>query len=385
MKVNAFAASIRAARWACVAMTTLSFYNPATIGPIYRTVLPVQKACARIKSGARGNDRMAKGSVLLADVNGRDLALAVVRPGDPPRDHKELPCASLRELEQHLTAALAGQGDLVGAAVCGAGPEIDGAIALTAGDFVVTLSWLRAVLKTPRVALLNDFAACALGAPRLAPSAMTLIRDGKPAKSAQIAVIGPNLGLGVAALAPHRIDGWTPVVSEGGHIDFMPGEPREAAVFEAVQARRGRLSVEHFLSQAGLVDIHAALKQADGGDGEGDSDDLILSRARDGDARAREAVSIFSALLGAFAGDAALMFAARGGVYINSPLMERVDGLLDTEAFGRRFQDKGRMSGYLKDIPVYLTRGRCTLLGLSGLFTASDMRYSADEVKFLDC
>ena len=321
---------------------------------------------------------MAKGSVLLADVNGRDLAVAVVRPGDPPRDHRELPCASLRELELHLTAALAGPGDLVGAAVCGAGPEIDGAIALTAGDFVVTQSWLRAVLKTPRVALLNDFAACALGAPRLSPAAMTLVREGKPARNAQIAVIGPNLGLGVAALTPHRLDGWTPVVSEGGHADFMPGEPREAAVFQALQARYGRVSAEHFLSQAGLVDIHAAL----GGSG---SDDLILSRVRDGDARAREALSIFSGLLGAFAGDAALMFAARGGVYINSPLMERVDGLLDTEAFNRRFADKGRMSGYLKDIPVYLTRGRCTLLGLSGLFTASDMKYTADEVKFLDC
>ncbi len=325
---------------------------------------------------------MAKGSVLLADVNGRDLAVSVVRPGDPPREHQELSCASLRELEQQLTAVLAESrhGELIGAAVCGAGPEIDGSIALTAGDFTLTQSWLRAVLKTPRVALLNDFAACALGAPRLAPTAMTLIRAGKPAKSAQIAVIGPNLGLGVAGLSPHRADGWVPVVSEGGHIDFMPGERREIPVFEALQAKYGRVSAEHFLSQPGLIDIHAAL-----GGGESDSDDLILSRVRDGDARAREAVSIFSALLGAFAGDLALMFAARGGVYINSPLMERIDGLLDTAAFARRFEDKGRMSGYLKDVPVYLTRGRCTLLGLSGLFTASDMKYGSDEVKFLDC
>jgi glucokinase len=326
---------------------------------------------------------MAKGSVLLADVNGRDLAVAVVRPGDPPRDHQELSCASLRELEQHLAAAMAGHGELVGAAVCGAGPEIDGAIAMTAGDFTLTQSWLRAVLKTPRVALLNDFAACALGAPRLSPSAMTVVHEGKPAKNAPIAVIGPNLGLGVAGLSPHRTDGWVPVVSEGGHIDFTPGEPREVPVFAALQAKYGRVSAEHFLSQAGLIDIHAALGGQDGSEGGGD--DLILSRVRDGDPRAREALSIFSALLGAFVGDLALMFAARGGVYINSPLMERVDGLLDHAAFARRFADKGRMSDYLKDIPVYLTVGRCTLLGLSGLFSASDMRFTAEEVKFLDC
>lgn len=325
---------------------------------------------------------MAKGAVLLADVNGRDLALALVSPGDVPRAHRELACASLKALEQHLLEALADHqlDGLVGAAVCGAGPEIDGAIALTAGDFTITQSWVRAVLKTPRVALLNDFAACALGAPRLHPSTMRLIHNGKPGRNAQIAVIGPNLGLGVAALTPHRTDGWTPVVSEGGHIDFTPGEPREVPVFEALQARHGRVSAEHFLSQAGLIDIHAAL----GGD-PGDRDDLILQRARDGEARAREAVSIFSALLGAFAGDAALVFAARGGVYINSPLMERIGDLLDPAAFARRFEDKGRMSAYLKDIPAYLAVGRCTLLGLSGLFTASDMRYEATEVRFLDC
>lgn len=325
---------------------------------------------------------MAKGSVLLADVNGRDLALALVPPGDAPRTHREFTCTSLKALEQHLIDALSDNAaeELIGAAVCGAGPEIDGAIALTAGDFTVTQAWLRAVLKTPRVALLNDFAACALGAPRLDPSAMRLIHDGKPGRNAQIAVIGPNLGLGVAGLTPHRTDGWTPVVSEGGHIDFTPGEPREIPVFKALQTRHGRVSAEHFLSQAGLVDIYAAL----GGDA-ADDDDRIIQRARAGDAAAREAVSIFSALLGAFAGDAALIFAARGGVYINSPLMERIGDLLDPAAFARRFEDKGRMSAYLKDIPVYLTVGRCTLLGLSGLFTASDMRYEAAEVKFLAC
>lgn len=227
---------------------------------------------------------MAKGSVLLADVNGRDLALALVSPGDAPHAHQELACGSLKVLEHHLREAVARHASdgLVGAAICGAGPEIDGMVALTAGDFSLTQTWLRAVLNTPRVALLNDFAACALGAPRLHPSAMRLIHDGRPGRNAQIAVIGPNLGLGVAGLTPHRNDGWTPVVSEGGHIDFTPGEPREVPVFEAVKARHGRVSAEHFLSQAGLIDIHVAL-----GGRHDDRDDLILQRAREGHPRDR--------------------------------------------------------------------------------------------------
>ena len=73
-------------------------------------------------------------------------------------------------------------------------------------------------------------------------------------------------------------------------VDFTPGEAREIPVFSALQIKYGRVSAEHFLSQQGLADIHMAL----GGDTE--SEDVILARARDGDARAREAVSIFSAV-----------------------------------------------------------------------------------------
>jgi glucokinase len=43
------------------------------------------------------------------------------------------------------------------------------------------------------------------------------------------------------------------------------------------------------------------------------------------------------------------------------------------------------MSDYLAGIPVFRMPGRPALLGLSSLFTPSDMHYGASEVKFLDC
>ncbi|MBW8859705.1 MAG: glucokinase, partial [Caulobacter sp.] len=45
----------------------------------------------------------------------------------------------------------------------------------------------------------------------------------------------------------------------------------------------------------------------------------------------------------------------------------------------------GRMSYYLANLPVFSMPGRPALLGLSSLFTPSDMRYAASDVKFLDC
>jgi len=332
---------------------------------------------------------MAQGSVLLADLNGRDLALALARPGAAPLDYRTQTCTSLTDLETALREVMAEAdegGDLIGGAVCAAGPEIDGRVTLTGGaGFTVSTSWLRGVLRTPRVHLVNDFTACALGAPKLAPEALTTIHEGVAARAGAIAVIGPDLGLGVAGLSPHRKDGWVAIPSEGGHIDFAPGEPREALIFERLQARYGHVSAEHLLCQQGLSDIHACLTDPGEGSFLAIDDNVIIERCKAGDATALEAMSIFSALLGAYAGDIALLYAARGGVYLNSPLIERINGHLDKVAFSRRFLAKGRMQAYLEDIPVYLASGRCTLLGLSSLFSPNDLRYAASEIKFLDC
>ena len=330
---------------------------------------------------------MTHGVALLADVNGCDLIVALARPGDAPGEHRVLPGATPLELETGIRSVLAelGPDALVGAAIAAAGPEIDGTIVVTATGLSLSMKWLRSVLRTPRVYLVNDFTACAMGAPKVAEAELSVIHSGKAARNGAIAVLGPDIGLGVAGLAPLRGDGWLAVPSEGGHMDFCPVEAREAPIFSAVRARHGEVSAERLLSKEGLGDIHCALV----GDGDPlavpENDNVIIELARSGDAQAREAISIFSALLGGFAGDMALLFAARGGVFLNSPLLETIDDLLDLEAFARRYRAKGRMSYYLADVPVFRMPGRPALLGLSSLFTPSDMHYAASDVKFLDC
>jgi len=330
---------------------------------------------------------MTHGVALLADVTGRDLIVALARPGEAPGEHRVLPGSTSLELEASFKSVLAelDADVLVGAAVAAAGPEIDGAVTLTSTGLTVSLTWLRHVLRTPRVYLVNDFTACAMGAPKVAEATLGVIHPGKAARNGAIVVLGPDIGLGVAGLAPLRGEGWLAVPSEGGHMDFCPVEAREAAIFSAVRARHGEASAERLLSKEGLSDIHCALV----GDGDPlvvpENDNVIIELARAGDAQAREAISIFSGLLGGFAGDMGLVFAARGGVFLNSPLLETIGGLLDREAFVRRYRAKGRMSHYLADVPVFSMPGRPALLGLSSLFTPSDMRYAASDVKFLDC
>ncbi len=57
------------------------------------------------------------------------------------------------------------------------------------------------------------------------------------------------------------------------------------------------------------------------------------------------------------AGDLALIYGARGGVFIGGGIPPRIaDHLAARSAFRARFEAKGRMSGYLARIPCWILR-----------------------------
>ena len=86
--------------------------------------------------------------------------------------------------------------------------------------------------------------------------------------------------------------------------------------------------------------------------------------SRDVSSTTGSAVRIFSALLGAFAGNLALVYGARGGIYVTGGVGRQLGPLFDRDAFRRRFTDKGRMSAYLDPIPTRLVkRDETGLLG----------------------
>ncbi len=72
------------------------------------------------------------------------------------------------------------------------------------------------------------------------------------------------------------------------------------------------------------------------------------------DATADEALDLFVAWLGRFAGDAALLLGARGGVYIGGGIAPKILPLLTAGAFREAFEAKGRMQAFLAPIPIYV-------------------------------
>ncbi len=88
--------------------------------------------------------------------------------------------------------------------------------------------------------------------------------------------------------------------------------------------------------------------------------------------RARRALDMFCAFLGWVAGNAALTFAARGGVLIAGGIAPRIVDYLRKADFRERFENKGRLRDYLARIPTRIViRPDPAFLGLAASPTAT--------------
>ena len=69
-------------------------------------------------------------------------------------------------------------------------------------------------------------------------------------------------------------------------------------------------------------------------------------------------------MLGSFAGDLALIYGARSGVYIGGGLVPRLGEYFFNSRFREQFQNKGNFSAYLETIPSYVIQdGMAALYG----------------------
>lgn len=140
-------------------------------------------------------------------------------------------------------------------------------------------------------------------------------------------------------------------------MSFSPQTPFEQAIDALARRRFGRVSWERVLSGPGLGLIHHAARldagQSDPGRTAAWEDPAaVLAACRQGDPVARQAVQVFLELLGAFAGDLALGFDARGGVMLTGGVFERLAGLVSLDPVRVRFEDKGRFRHWLAAVPL---------------------------------
>jgi len=247
-----------------------------------------------------------------------------------------------------------------------AGPVEDERSALTNCSWIIDAHELRKRFNLD-VRVLNDFEATAHSLPALMAADLFRIGGGQARTGASMVVLGPGTGLGVAGLCPNS-DGPIAITSEGGHATLAATCDREEAILNHLRCRFGHVSAERAISGEGLENLYQAIVELDRIDIASRNAAEITKNALGGCPTATAALEMFCSFLGAFAGNVALTFAARGGVYIAGGIAPRIVDFIARSEFRRRFEAKGRFRAYLELIPSHvIVHPAATLLGLKAL------------------
>lgn len=320
------------------------------------------------------NPRMA----LVGEIDGTEVRFAIT-------DVEELTitlfvalrCDMFPSLQAAIEAYLASipyRPTMAGFAV--AGPVTDSVVNLTNLPWSFTREELRAATGATHVHLLNDFEALALSLPYLGAHDLHRIGGAEPVDRATKVVLGPGAGLGVAALAPSP-GGWISLPGEGGHVSFAVKDAEELLLVEGIRKGKGHVSAERLISAPGLEAIFRVLGETRGVDARLSAGEIMEAATGGEDRLAEDAVGYLASWLGRFAGDMALVYGARGGVYLAGSMApnifaDQAGNASRAAAFNQAFQDKGRLASYLAPIPIYVVRSIDA--GLRGTAVALSMR-----------
>lgn len=218
-------------------------------------------------------------------------------------------------------------------------------------DWVLTRNDVRAATGADHVSMINDFDALALSLPSLSKYDLHELNAGQAVPYATKAVIGAGTGLGIAGLV-HVGGVWTVVGGEGGYMSFpapTDGEFDIRRVFPAGSF----VSYDDVFSGRGLIALYNGLRAEAKEPAKqlGARAIAAVGLARE-DPIAVRSLELMATWLGRFAGDIALLYGARGGLYLAGGLVANTIPALETGHFRQAFENKGGHSAYLAEIPV---------------------------------
>jgi glucokinase len=288
-------------------------------------------------------------SFLVGDVGGTNCRLAVARVIDgelKPTQLRRYKCADFARAEDAIDAylsALDWSAPLSAAVIAVAGPVVGGEVRSTNMHWRMSEAMLTGH-GAQRVKLINDYTALALSIEHLAATDLAAVGPDIPGDpQATAAVIGAGTGFGCGALA-RGVGGSVAIATEGGHIAFSPGDPLEIEILRILTNEFGRVSVERLLSGPGLVNLHRALAKIAGAGAEPLSSEEIVSAANGGPGLCRDAVERFCEIYGHVAGDVALIYGARAGVFLGGGIAPELKDYFQQGGFRRRFEANGRVA-----------------------------------------
>lgn len=309
--------------------------------------------------------------VLLADIGGTNARFALLNRGVigpieriKVAEHPE----SIDAIAGFLTSHMAG-GKIEAAVLGVAGTVENNRCRVTNSGWTVDGGVLQAAFGFKAVRLLNDFEALAWSLPELQSADLYPIGGGCALAGAPMLVIGPGTGFGAACLVS-RDSSTVAIAAEAGHATLPGTSQRDDAIIDRLRGQFGHVSAERALSGPGLENLYGALAAIDRISVPPRDAIAITQAALEGSCGvSRAALDMFCAMLGTVAGNLALTFCARGGVFIAGGIVPRFADDVARSKFRERFEAKGRYRPYLEGIPTsIILRPDATFIGLRAVF-----------------
>ncbi|MBI2742369.1 MAG: glucokinase [Chlamydiales bacterium] len=251
-----------------------------------------------------------------------------------------------------------------------AGPVENGVCRATNLPWIVKSSEIAEHLKIDKVWLINDLEANAYGIPRLQPSELRVLNEGKR-QSGNAALISAGTGLGEAGLF---WDGkrHTPFATEGGHADFAPRDDLEVDLWRYLHGQFGHVSYERVISGPGIYNIYRFLIDT----GLEKEDPEVRERMQKEDppmvvtefavkrgcGACFRALTWFCSMYGGAAGNLALKFLAVNGIYLGGGIVPKILEFMKEGKFVESFCAKGRFAPLLSQIPITIVLNENTAL-----------------------
>lgn len=316
---------------------------------------------------------MIEDSILIADIGGTNARFAIAN--NSPQyfvKAQTLEAIEFNNVVEAIDSYLNSHGieHVSGICLAVAGPIIGTRVTFPNNHWSIDSSVLEKRYNTNRVSLLNDWEAISYSLSCLNQADLINI-GGNWAELNEndytVGAIGPGSGLGTSGLL-RRSSALIPLVSEGGHAGFSPENRLQGDILDYLHKKfDDRISRERLLSGPGLVNIHQALCAIHGYENPGlIAADIAVAGINRTDPICTETMDLFFEILGQVAGDIALSLGANQGIFIGGGICQRYPDHLNNSKFRNGFENKGRHSHLMREIPTWLiTHKNPGLLGAS--------------------
>ena len=308
-------------------------------------------------------------SILTRDANGSLICL----------QEQSYASQQYQEFDDILTAFLPADTPITSACFGVAGPVVNQRCQTTNLPWLLDTKALQKKLKTPKVKLLNDLEAMALGMLYLPKNDLIELNPNAEIQQGNIAVIAAGTGLGEAIL---YWDGnkHYPMATEGGHTDFAAQNAQQDLLlaylrkiypdhvsYERVISGIGFSHLYDFLYEQGFAPLCADVPESNSAE---DRNAAISQRGVAGeDLLCAEALRLFVELYGSETGNLALKSLSTGGVFIGGGIGAKILSAMQDGNFINAFKAKGRFLPLLDKVSVKLSLNpRTPLIGAINYF-----------------